>query len=78
MSAYLRIALRLIILCVLVMAVVLVSNPPTAFACTQQQCEACALALDHCLANCHPFTQACVNACDAQAKECADACGGCQ
>ena len=74
MSAYVRLALRLIILCVLVMAVVLVSNPPTALA--ENCCQACGNADEICVERCG-VNQSCINACMSNLSVCLKECGTC-
>lgn len=73
MPAYVKFALRLIILCVLVIGAVLVSEPPSAFACTIPQVTICGDQLDTCLGSCHD--NGCVTNCENAYRACLRACG---
>lgn len=52
MAAYVRLVLRLVIFCVLVIGAVLLSEPPSALA--NGCCSVCAREYDACLTSCEP------------------------
>ena len=75
MAAYVKVAVRLVILCVLVIGVVMVSEPPSALA--NACCDGCAQGLGNCLHQCFGNLH-CDNNCENEYALCLKGCGTCQ